>query len=70
MGVPKRTPAQIIDGLNKEINSALVEPRIKARLADFGGSVIGGSPAEFGKLIAEETEKWGKVVRVAHIKAE
>jgi tripartite-type tricarboxylate transporter receptor subunit TctC len=70
MGVPKRTPAQIIDGLNKEINSALVEPRIKARLADFGGSVIGGSPAEFGKLIAEETEKWGKVVRAAHIKAE
>jgi tripartite-type tricarboxylate transporter receptor subunit TctC len=70
MGVPKRTPAQIIDRLNKEINAALVEPRIKARLADFGGSVIGGSPAEFGKLIAEETEKWGKVIRAAGIKAE
>jgi tripartite-type tricarboxylate transporter receptor subunit TctC len=69
MGVPKRTPAQIIDRLNKEINSALVEPRIKARLADFGGSVIGGSPAEFGKLIADETEKWGKVIRANNIKA-
>jgi tripartite-type tricarboxylate transporter receptor subunit TctC len=69
MGAPKRTPAQIIDRLNKEINSALVEPRIKARLADLGGTVIGGSPAAFGKLIADETEKWGKVIRANNIKA-
>jgi tripartite-type tricarboxylate transporter receptor subunit TctC len=67
-GRAQAAPAQIIDRLNKEINSALVEPRIKARLADLGGSVIAGSPAEFGKLIADETEKWGNVIRAAKIK--
>jgi tripartite-type tricarboxylate transporter receptor subunit TctC len=56
--------------LNKEINAALADPKIKARLADLGGTVLAASPAEFGKLIADETEKWGKVIRAANIKAE
>jgi tripartite-type tricarboxylate transporter receptor subunit TctC len=60
----------IIDKLNKEINAALVDPKMKARLADLGGTVLSGSPAEFGKLIAEETEKWGKVVKLAGVKAD
>ena len=67
---PKGTPAEIIDRLNKEINAGLADPKIKARFADLGATVIPGSPADFGKLIAEETEKWAKVVRFAGIKAE
>ena len=67
---PRHTPAEIIDKLNKEINAGLADPKIKARLADFGGTVLPGSPADFGKLIAEETEKWGKVIRAANIKPE
>src|SRR5262249_49981207 len=63
VGVPKNTPAEIIDKLNKEINAGLADPNMKTRLADVGGTVLAGSPADFGKLIAEETEKWGKVVR-------
>jgi len=70
VGVPKNTPPEIIDRLNKEINAALADPNIKARLAGFGGMVLLGSPADFGKLIAGETEKWGKVIRAANIKAE
>jgi tripartite-type tricarboxylate transporter receptor subunit TctC len=70
VGVPKNTPAEIIDKLNKAINAGLADPKIKARLADFGGSVLPGSPADFGKLIAEETEKWAKVIRAANIKPE
>ncbi len=70
VGVPKNTPPEIIDRLNKEINAALADPNIKARLAGFGGMVLLGSPADFGKLIADETEKWGKVIRAANIKAE
>ena len=70
LGAPKNTPAEIIDKLNKEINAALADPKIKARLADLGGTVLAGSPADFGKLIAEETEKWGKVIRAANIKPE
>jgi tripartite-type tricarboxylate transporter receptor subunit TctC len=70
VGVPKGTPAEIIDKLNREINTALADPKIKARLADRGGNVLALSPADFGKLIAEETEKWAKVVRAANIKAE
>jgi tripartite-type tricarboxylate transporter receptor subunit TctC len=70
IGTPKNTPSQIIDKLNKEINAALADPKMKARLADLGGQVISGSPADFGKLIASETEKWGKVIRAANIKAE
>jgi tripartite-type tricarboxylate transporter receptor subunit TctC len=67
---PKGTPAEIIDKLNKEINAALADSKIKARLGDLGSTVLPGSPADFGKLIADETEKWGKVIRAANIKAD
>ena len=70
IGAPKNTPAEIIEKLNKEINTALADPKIKARFADLGTTVIPGSPADFGKLIAEETEKWAKVIRAANIEAE
>jgi len=69
-GVPKDTPAAIIGMLNREVNAALADPAIKARIADLGGVPLAGSPADFGKLIAEETEKWGKVIRAANIKPE
>ena len=67
-GAPKNTPAEIVARLNKEINAALADPATKARLADLGGTVLSGSPAEFGKLVADETEKWGKVVKYANMK--
>jgi tripartite-type tricarboxylate transporter receptor subunit TctC len=70
VGAPKATPAEIVEKLNKEINAGLADPNMKARLADLGGTVLAGSPADFGKLIAEETEKWGKVVRFTGIKAD
>jgi tripartite-type tricarboxylate transporter receptor subunit TctC len=70
VGVPKNTPADIIDKLNKEINAGLADPKMKARIADLGGTVLAGSPADFGKLIAAETEKWGKVVKFAGLKAD
>jgi tripartite-type tricarboxylate transporter receptor subunit TctC len=70
VGVPSGTPAEIIGKLNKEINSALADPTFKARLADVGGSALSGSPADFGKLIADEIEKWAKVIRAANIKPE
>jgi tripartite-type tricarboxylate transporter receptor subunit TctC len=70
VGAPKNTPAEIIAKLNKEINAGLADPKIKARFADLGGTALVGSPAEFGRLIAEETEKWGTVIRAANIKAE
>jgi tripartite-type tricarboxylate transporter receptor subunit TctC len=70
VGAPKGTPAEIIDKLNKEINAALTDPRIMARLADMGATALAGSPADFGKLIADATEKWGKVIRAAHIRAD
>jgi tripartite-type tricarboxylate transporter receptor subunit TctC len=72
IGAPKNTPAEIIDKLNKEINAALAGPRIKARLADLGlgGMELQGSPTDFGKLIAAETEKWAKVVKFAGMKPE
>jgi tripartite-type tricarboxylate transporter receptor subunit TctC len=70
LGAPKNTPAEIVEKLNREINAALADPKLKARLADLGGSVLPGSPADFGKLIADETEKWGKVIRAANIKPE
>ncbi len=63
VGAPKATPAEIVAKLNKEINAGLADRKLNARLADLGGTVLAGSPADFGKLIAEETEKWGKVVR-------
>jgi tripartite-type tricarboxylate transporter receptor subunit TctC len=70
VGAPKATPAEIVEKLNKEVNAALDDLKIKARLADLGGTPLPGSPADFGKLIAEETEKWAKVIRAANIKAE
>ena len=70
LGAPRRTPAAIVEKLNGEINAALADPGMKARFADLSGEPLSGSPADFGKLIAEETEKWGKVIRAANIKAE
>jgi tripartite-type tricarboxylate transporter receptor subunit TctC len=70
IGVPKNTPTEIIDKLNKEINAALADAKLKARLADIGGTVLPGSPADFRKLIAEETDKWAKVIKTANIKPE
>jgi len=70
VGAPKNTPPQVIHKLNKEINAALHDPKMKAHLADLGGTVLAGSPADFGKMIAEETEKWGKVIRALNIKAD
>ena len=70
LGTPKGTPAEIVETLNKETNAALADPMIKARLADFGGRALTGSPIDFGRLIAEETEKWAKVVKFANIKVE
>ena len=70
IGAPKNTPAEIIERLNMEINAALADPKIKTRFAELGATVIPGSPADFGKLIADETEKWGKVVRFAGVKPE
>jgi tripartite-type tricarboxylate transporter receptor subunit TctC len=70
IGAPRNTPAGIVDRLNKEINTGLADPAIKARLAELGGAPLAGSPAAFGKLIADETEKWAKVIRSAHIKAD
>ena len=68
LGAPKATPTEIVDKLNKEVNAALADSKMKARLADLGGAVLPGSPADFAKLIAEEIEKWGKVVKFAGIK--
>jgi len=67
---PKGTPAEIVDKLNREVNAILAEPDKKKRLADLGASLLPGSPADFGKLLADETEKWRKVIRFAGIKAE
>jgi tripartite-type tricarboxylate transporter receptor subunit TctC len=69
-GAPKNTPAEVIDKLNKEINAGLADPEIKARVADLDGTVLVGAPADFGKLIADDTEKWRKVIRAANIKVE
>jgi tripartite-type tricarboxylate transporter receptor subunit TctC len=68
LGAPKNTPLEIIDKLNKEINASLADPKMKARIAETGGTVLAGSPTDFEKLIAEETDKWGKVIRAANIK--
>jgi tripartite-type tricarboxylate transporter receptor subunit TctC len=67
---PKNTPAEIIERLNREINAGLADPALRKRLGELGGMAIGGSPADLGRLIAEETEKWGKVIRAANIKPE
>jgi tripartite-type tricarboxylate transporter receptor subunit TctC len=68
VGVPRNTSAEIVNKLNNEINTALANPKFKARLTDLGGTVIAGSPASFGKLVAAETEKWAKVVRFSGAK--
>jgi tripartite-type tricarboxylate transporter receptor subunit TctC len=68
VGAPKNTPVEIIDRLNKEINAGLADPKINARVADMGGTALAGSPADFGKLIADESEKWGKVVKFSGAK--
>jgi len=70
LGAPKNTPAEIIDRLNKEVNAILADPKSKARFVELGASLLPGSPADFGKLVADETEKWGKVVKFAGVKAD
>jgi tripartite-type tricarboxylate transporter receptor subunit TctC len=70
MGVPRGTPVEIIDRLNKEINAGLTDSKVKTRIVELGGTVAGGTPAEFGKILSEATEKWAKVIKVAGIKAE
>jgi tripartite-type tricarboxylate transporter receptor subunit TctC len=70
LGAPRNTPAEIIAKLNKEINAGLADPKMKARIAQTGGAALGGSSTEFGRLLADETEKWGKVINFAGIKPE
>ena len=70
IGAPRNTPAAIVERLNREINAGLADAQMNARLAALGGAVLTGSPADMARLIAEETDKWGKVVRAGHIKAE
>ena len=70
ISVPKGTPAAVIDLLNKQLNAALADPKIKGRIVELGGTPTGGTPAEFGKLVVEATEKWAKVIKVAGIKPE
>jgi tripartite-type tricarboxylate transporter receptor subunit TctC len=69
-GAPKNTPAEVIGRLSREINLALVDPQIRARLTELGGTPLEISPAEFGKFIADETEKWGRVIRAANVKVQ
>jgi tripartite-type tricarboxylate transporter receptor subunit TctC len=70
IGAPRSTPPEVVERLNKEINAGLADPRLRARLTDLGGATLPGSPAQFGQLIAKETEKWAEVIKFAHIKAE
>jgi tripartite-type tricarboxylate transporter receptor subunit TctC len=70
VGAPKNTSAEIVQKLNQTINAGLADPKLKARLADLGATVLPGSPADYGKAIADETQKWGKVIRAANIRAE
>jgi tripartite-type tricarboxylate transporter receptor subunit TctC len=67
IGAPRNTPLEIVERLNKEINAGLADSKLKARLAVTGGTVLPGTPADFAKLIADETEKWGKVIRTANV---
>jgi tripartite-type tricarboxylate transporter receptor subunit TctC len=68
LGGPKRAPEEIIEKLNKEVNVSIADPKLQARLADLGGMALGGSPADFAKLISDEVKKWGKVVLAANMK--
>ena len=68
IGAPKNTPSDVIERLNRETNAVLADPKIKARLAELGASVVSGSPADFGKLIVDETVKWAKVVKLSGAK--
>ena len=70
IGAPKNTPADIIDMLNKELNAGLADSKIKARIVELGGTVLGGSPAEFGAILSDAIEKWARVIKFAGIKAE
>ena len=70
IGAPKATPAEIVEKLNREINLGLADPSMKARLADLGGAPLPGSPTDFGKFLADETEKWAKVIKFAGLKAD
>jgi len=67
VGVPKGTPADVIDKLNKEVNAALQDEKVRARLAELGGNLIAGTPADFGKVVAQETDKWAKVIKTANV---
>jgi len=69
IGAPRNTPAEIVDTLSREINAGLTDPKIKARLVELGGTLSGGSPAAFGKFIADDAEKWAKVIKFAGVKA-
>ena len=70
IGAPRNTPFEIIDRLNHDINVAIADPKMKARIADLGATGLAGSPDEFGKFIAKDREKWAKVIRAANIKVE
>ena len=70
VGAPKNTPAPVVSRINKEMNGALADAKLKSRVAELGGVLLGGSPTDFGKLIADETAKWGKVVRATNMKAQ
>jgi tripartite-type tricarboxylate transporter receptor subunit TctC len=70
IGAPKETPAEIIGKLNGQVNAALADPMMKARLVELGGTTMPGSPADFGRFIADEVQKWGKVIKFAGVKAE
>ena len=70
IGAPKNTPAEVIERLNTEVNVSIADAKFKARLANLGGTVLAGAPADFGKLISDETKKWGKVILAANIKRE
>jgi tripartite-type tricarboxylate transporter receptor subunit TctC len=70
IGTPKGTPVEIVDKLNKEINAGLADPKLNARLAELGGILLPGTAEDFGKVIAEETRKWGKVIRAADVRPE
>ena len=70
IGVPRNTPAEIIDLLNKELNAGLADSKVRGRIVELGGTVLGGTPAEFGKIISDATEKWAKVIKFAGVKVD